>query len=78
SPPSASPGPKGGDVMTPTLTTLLCLGLSVGSRTPMQAGESVSGPTFSRGRRGHHWAAGDGEQQFLAEEWKTSGRVLGL
>ncbi|KAF5916993.1 hypothetical protein HPG69_013916 [Diceros bicornis minor] len=72
SPPSARPGPQGGDSMTLILTTLVCLGetrnqedlgeegfcsgfrgkcltgkslpgLSVGSRTTVQAGESVPG-----------------------------------
>ncbi|XP_061245357.1 leukocyte immunoglobulin-like receptor subfamily A member 6 isoform X2 [Bos javanicus] len=44
SPPSSQPGPQGGDVMGPALPALLCLGLSVGLRTQVQAGESVSGP----------------------------------
>nr|KAF6407150.1 hypothetical protein HJG59_009860 [Molossus molossus] len=36
--PSAQLTPEGQDVMTPTLTALLCLGLSVGLRTRVQAG----------------------------------------
>ncbi|XP_047647451.1 leukocyte immunoglobulin-like receptor subfamily A member 6 isoform X15 [Phacochoerus africanus] len=38
SPPAAQPGPQGGDAMTPTLPALLCLGLSVGLGTQVQAG----------------------------------------
>uniref|UniRef100_A0A8D0T159 Ig-like domain-containing protein n=1 Tax=Sus scrofa TaxID=9823 RepID=A0A8D0T159_PIG len=38
SPPAAQPGPRGGDAMTPTLPALLCLGLSVGLGTQVQAG----------------------------------------
>ncbi|XP_017918976.1 PREDICTED: leukocyte immunoglobulin-like receptor subfamily A member 5 isoform X1 [Capra hircus] len=38
SPPSPQPGPQGGDAMAPTLPALLCLGLSVGLRTQVQAG----------------------------------------
>ncbi|XP_054189492.1 leukocyte immunoglobulin-like receptor subfamily B member 4 isoform X33 [Homo sapiens] len=36
--PSAQLGPLGGDAMIPTFTALLCLGLSLGPRTHMQAG----------------------------------------
>ncbi|KAM7060154.1 leukocyte immunoglobulin-like receptor subfamily A member 6 [Molossus nigricans] len=45
SPPSAQLTPEGQDVMTPTLTTLLCLGLSVGLRTRVQAG-TIPKPTL--------------------------------
>ncbi|XP_014649675.1 PREDICTED: leukocyte immunoglobulin-like receptor subfamily A member 5 [Ceratotherium simum simum] len=38
SPLSAQLWPEGGDSTTPTLMALLCLGLSVGPRTPVQAG----------------------------------------
>ncbi|XP_010842274.1 PREDICTED: leukocyte immunoglobulin-like receptor subfamily A member 5, partial [Bison bison bison] len=38
SPPSSQPGPQGGDAMAPALPALLCLGLSVGLRTQVQAG----------------------------------------
>ncbi|XP_069408099.1 leukocyte immunoglobulin-like receptor subfamily A member 6 isoform X3 [Ovis canadensis] len=38
SPPSSQPGLQGGDAMAPALPALLCLGLSVGLRTQVQAG----------------------------------------
>ncbi|XP_025125488.3 leukocyte immunoglobulin-like receptor subfamily A member 6 isoform X2 [Bubalus bubalis] len=38
SPPSSQPEPQGGDAMAPVLPALLCLGLSVGLRTQVQAG----------------------------------------
>ncbi|XP_044932880.1 LOW QUALITY PROTEIN: leukocyte immunoglobulin-like receptor subfamily A member 6 [Mustela putorius furo] len=44
-PPSAQPEPGRGDAMTPTLTALLCLGMSVGPRTRAQTG-TLSKPTI--------------------------------
>ncbi|DAA33764.1 TPA: immunoglobulin-like transcript 8-like, partial [Bos taurus] len=43
--PSSQPGPQGGDAMAPALPTLLCLGLSVGLRTQVQA-ETLPKPTI--------------------------------